>query len=99
MNLGYSNFQFTLGVNQPGKQIKISNLPENEKYEIGFYYYDEKLARKYQKLKLNNNNIYQLPKSEIPSTLTLSFPEYAVGCPLDKEITAPNFEIELELLS
>jgi hypothetical protein len=98
MNLGYSNFQFTLGVNQPGKQIKISNLPKNEKHEIGFYYYDEKLARKYQKLKLNTSNLYQLPKSEIPPTLTISFPEYAVGCPLDKEITAPNFEIELELL-
>lgn len=99
MNLGYSNFQFTLSINQPGKKIKISNLPKNEKYEIGFYYYDKLLIRKYQKLKLNGSNVYQLPTSEIPSTLTLSFPEYSAGCSLEKEITAPNFKVELELLS
>ena len=98
MNLGYSNFQFTLSINQPGKKIKISSLPKNEKYEIGFYYYDKLLIRKYQKLKLNASNVYQLPTSEIPPTLTLSFPDYSTGCPLEKEITAPNFKVELELL-
>jgi len=95
MNLGFSNFQFTLNEGYKSGKLKLENLPQKEKIEFGFYYYSKDYIRNYQPLTPNANNLYPIPKSNYPVSFVLSFPRHSKGCSLDKEISAPNFEIAI----
>ena len=95
MNLGYANFQFTLSEEASKGELKISNIPKNKKFAFGFYYYDKEYVRKYQPLRTNQKNVYSIPNSNHPVDLIISFPEYSINCPIDKEINAPNFSITI----
>lgn len=93
-NLGYSNFIFNLDKEISGGSISIANLPKEVKIETGFYYYDENLKLKYQSngLYLSNSKI-DLPLSNYTTMLVIAFPDFGKNCPVNQEITAPDFDI------
>lgn len=95
-NLKSSNFLFTLDKSIRTGSVSLHNLPKGEAVEVGLYYYDEKYKRKYLAYgKYKEGQSMVLPSTSIDFSIVLIFPEYSAGCPMDKVIDAPDFNINL----
>lgn len=97
VNLGYSNFEFTLNYTIKDGYIEFEPLSKLEGYELGFYYYNENYKREYMKIdkRLYNSKI-TLPRTTISNSLILSFPNQSKGCEIKNEITAPDFKFKIK---
>lgn len=99
LNLGYSNFQFMLAKGTKGK-LRIQGLDSKNKTNLGFYIYDDQHSRRYLSVKEGklNTMVVDIPSSFGSPTLVIGFPDYGKGCPINKVIDAPDFNVSLALL-
>lgn len=98
-NLNASNFLFTLDKRIKKGSISLSGLPTNEEVAVGFYYYDQDYRMQYlPAVKYTSGQNLKLPNTSLSVSVVLVFPQHSVGCPFDKVIDAPDFNINLKYL-
>jgi hypothetical protein len=97
MNHNSANFLLTLNSEIKSGNISLSGLPKNEKIKIGLYYYGENAKRMYKEIGYYRENIViKMENTTITNVIAIIFENHSKNCPVNKEISAPDFKVSVK---
>lgn len=97
MNHNSANFLLTLNSEIKSGNISLSGLPKNEKIKIGLYYYGENAKRMYKEIgDYRENMVIKMENTTITNVIAIIFENHSKNCPVNKEISAPDFKVSVK---